>query len=353
MDVAALDYALPPELIAQTPAARRDDARMLLLDRGAGRWEHRRVAELPELLRRGDLLVVNDARVLPARVPARKPSGGRVELLLLEPASGEPGLWRSMARPSRRLRAGLVLEAGAGRVELAGRDPEEPGLWLVRPGLAPGQRVEEWLEAHGQMPVPPYIHRGAPGAQPGLDALDRERYQTVYARAGRAVAAPTAGLHFTPELLARLEGRGIRRAAVTLHVGAGTFLPVKTARLADHPMHGEQFEVSAPAAGLIRAARAAGGRIVAVGTTVARTLESAPEAILAGREAGGTTRLFIYPPFTFRAVDALLTNFHLPRSTLLALVSAFAGLDLIRAAYAAAIRERYRFYSYGDCMLIV
>ncbi|MGD9611290.1 MAG: tRNA preQ1(34) S-adenosylmethionine ribosyltransferase-isomerase QueA [Kiritimatiellia bacterium] len=350
MKVADFDYELPPELIAQEPAERRDGARMLVLDRAARIWEHKRFADLPAYLRAGDLLVANDTRVIPARVFGRKAkegTGGKVEFLLLEEL--EPGVWDALMRSRRRPKVGervildedlavaTVLEDGElGRVKVR-VESEIP--WL------------EVLDRIGQTPLPPYISRKE--ATPERRAIDKVRYQTVFAREPGAVAAPTAGLHFTPEVLDRLAGQGVDRATVTLHVGIGTFRPVSAETVAEHKMDFERWQVPAETAQKIAAAKAAGGRVVAVGTTSVRTLESAaarPEGFGAGQ---GRTDLFIYPPYGFRVVDALVTNFHLPKSTLIMMISAFAGRDFVLAAYREAIRERYRFFSYGDCMLIL
>lgn len=347
-DIAAYDYELPPELIAGEPAAQRDEARLLVVDRSTGRLSHGTVRDLPRLLSPGDLFVLNDTKVVPARLRGiREATGGKWEGLFLR-ATGS-GEWELLSQTRGRL---LELETiyVPGRREsqpplrlvLAGRG--EDGVWFVRPES--DRPAFELLEEYGDIPLPPYIRKGAARAE------DRERYQTVYARTCGSVAAPTAGLHFTEGLLAACADRGIGRTHVTLHVGVGTFRPVTVDRLGEHVMHAEWGELSPEAADAIRAARARGGRIVSVGTTSVRVLETAagPGAVEPFR---GETNLFIRPKYRFRAVDALLTNFHLPRSTLLMLVSAFAGLDLIRQAYAEAIREKYRFYSYGDAMLIL
>jgi S-adenosylmethionine:tRNA ribosyltransferase-isomerase len=315
-------YELPPELVAVRPAERRDASRMLVLHRSDGRIEHRMFRDFPSYLEPGDVVALNDSQVIKARLLSED---GRTEIFLLE-RIGER-TWKCLARPGRRLRC------GAG-VEIAGTVAR---VIEVLPG---GERIFEFddgldLEAHGHLPLPPYFKRQA-------DESDHERYQTVYADKPGSVAAPTAGLHFTPEILAT-----ISHVFLTLHVGAGTFLPVKTERIADHEMHEESYAIGAGAAEALNAAR----RIIAVGTTVTRVLESQPEGPI--HDTSGRTRIFIHPPYAFQRVGALLTNFHLPESTLLMLVGAFAGRDAVLAAYAEAIRERYRFYSYGDCMLIV
>ncbi len=344
-----LQYHLPPELIAQHPCSPRDAARLLVLDRATGAIRHRVFRDIGDYLGAGDCLVLNDTRVLPARFFCRRSSGGRIEGLFLHAQSDTT--WRMLLRPSARLRIGerlIVCGRGADGppagvvLELLERPVHRE--WRVRPD--PAVAPHDLLERVGEAPLPPYIRRPE-----GPDADDAARYQTVYADRAGAVAAPTAGLHFTPELLGALEGKGVRRAAVTLHVGLGTFAPIEVDDLEQHPMHAERFSVGAAAAETIAATRAAGGRLIAVGTTSVRTLESFGDRPVGAAE--GETRLFIRPPFVFQHVDRLITNFHLPGSTLLALVGAFAGMDRIRAAYAEAIRRRYRFYSYGDAMLIL
>ena len=308
MRTSELEYELPPELIAQRPLTRRDDSRLLVLDRGSGTIRHRRFGDLPDELS-GELAVINDTRVVPARIPIERPKG---EILLLERYENDS--WEALARPSKRLRSGRRY----GAVELVEHLGE--GRWRVRLEGEPA----------GEVPLPPYI---------GVPLEDAERYQTVYARKAGSAAAPTAGLHFTPELLARLE---VER--VTLHVGLDTFRPVSADTLEEHELHGERYEVSAEAWERIDAAE----RVLAVGTTTVRVLET----LARGGPLAGRTSLFVTPGFEFRRVDVLLTNFHLPRSTLLALVMAFAGFEETREAYRVAIEERYRFYSFGDAMLI-
>jgi S-adenosylmethionine:tRNA ribosyltransferase-isomerase len=342
--VADFDYDLPEERIAQQPAPRRDASRLLVLERESGEVRHRTFGEVGEELSPGDLLVLNDTRVLAARLFARKPTGGGIEVLLVEPASAEPTIWRALLSGSRSLRPGMRLEAGGGlTVEILEREDD---VWLVALRSA-GDPVAVAL-ARGTLPLPPYIARDEDDPRA---ALDRERYQTVYARVPGAVAAPTAGLHFTPELLENLRNRGIGIAWLTLHVGPGTFLPVRTDDVESHTLHEERYELPEPTVEAVERARAAGGRVVAVGTTVARTLEAAAASgtLTAG---SGRTALFIYPGYRFRVVDALVTNFHLPRSTLLMLVCALAGTEATLSAYRVAVREGYRFYSYGDAMLV-
>jgi S-adenosylmethionine:tRNA ribosyltransferase-isomerase len=367
--VATFDYELPPELIAQRPVADREDARLLVLptpgESGArtDTHVHARVGDLAELLPRGALLVVNDTRVVPARLLGQKRgSGGKVEIFLvrkvgerlLELAPGVTGqaeIWRAMGRASKALRDGMDIEIGPSSspllVRLLGR--AEDGLLEVGLVPPPGARVADLVALHGHVPLPPYIRRDD-------DADDLARYQTVFARVPGAVAAPTAGLHLTHALLGRLAVRNVELATVTLHVGLGTFQPVTVDDLDAHPMHAEEFEIAPSTAEAIAAARARGAPVVAVGTTVARALESAA-ATDAGREghvdaSRGETRLLIQPGHRFRVVDVLMTNFHLPRSTLLAMVCAFGGLERVLSAYRLAAAERYRFFSYGDAMLL-
>jgi S-adenosylmethionine:tRNA ribosyltransferase-isomerase len=329
-------YVLPPELIAQVPLAERRASRLLVLDGATGAVEDRLFAELPELLRAGDLLVFNDTRVLPARVMGRKPTGGRVELLLerlLGPRSALVHL-----RASHKPLPGSDVELpGGARARVVARVGELTKIELDRD-------VVPFLEAHGETPLPPYIGR-AP------DAADRERYQTVFARAPGAVAAPTAGLHFDLGLFDALAARRVERTFLTLHVGAGTFAPVRTERVEDHELHAEWLEVSAAACASVERCRERGGRVVAVGTTTVRALETSARG---GKLApfAGDSRLFIYPGFEFRVVDAMVTNFHLPESSLLMLVAAFAGRAQTLAAYRHAVAQRYRFFSYGDAMLV-
>jgi S-adenosylmethionine:tRNA ribosyltransferase-isomerase len=334
------DFHLPPELIAQHPARPRDAARLLVVD-PAG-LQDRRVLDLPDLLEPADLLVLNDTRVLPTRLVGRR-GDSTIEVTLH--AQEEGRRWRAFARPARRCRPGDRLLFGpdfAADVLAKG----EGGEITLQFACGEGSVVER-LEAHGAMPLPPYIKRPRGG-----DPRDREDYQTLFARRAGAVAAPTAALHFTEPLMAALARRKLEHTFVTLHVGAGTFLPVKTENIEDHVMHAEWYEVTAGTAELVARTRERGGRVVAVGTTVLRTLESAADADGALRAGPGETRLFIAPGYRFKLVDALLTNFHLPRSTLFMLTAAFAGLERMHAAYAHAIAQGYRFYSYGDACLL-
>ncbi|MFM8273496.1 MAG: tRNA preQ1(34) S-adenosylmethionine ribosyltransferase-isomerase QueA [Gemmata sp.] len=336
------DYHLPEHLIAQHPAAERDAARLLVVRRAARAIEHHTFRALPDLLNRGDLVALNDTKVLPARLVGRREgTGGRWESLFLRAA--ESGLWEVLARTRGHPAVGTAFVTDTNlRLVLRGRTPDRH--WLMEPG-EPGTPPEV-LSRHGHVPLPPYIRKGR------AEAADRERYQTVYARAAGSVAAPTAGLHFTPAVLERLAAKGIGTARVTLHVGLGTFAPVKEEDPTKHQIHREWCEVRHETIDLVRATRARGGRVVAVGTTTARTLESAAR-LGAPAPFCGETDLFIHEPYTFRVVDALVTNFHLPRTTLLLLVGALAGGDLLRAAYEAAVAREYRFFSYGDAMLVL
>jgi S-adenosylmethionine:tRNA ribosyltransferase-isomerase len=338
MRTADFDYALPDELIAQAPAEPRDSARLMVVRREAASIEHRTFADLPDLLGRGDLLIVNDTRVMAARIRGRRvPSGGTVEALLTRRRG--PRTWEALFRPARH--------AGAGsRFVFTIEGTETPAVSLGRDGTTATLEFGREFDPRtaGEVPLPPYI-KGFRG--------DPERYQTVYGREARSAAAPTAGLHFTAGLFARLGAAGIATTAITLDVGPGTFLPVVTEDPRDHRMHAEHTVVSPEAAERINATRAAGGRAVAVGTTVVRTLEQAAADDGSVGSFDGWTELKILPGHTFRAVDALVTNFHLPRSTLLMLVSAFAGRELVLAAYREAVAHRYRFYSFGDAMLLL
>jgi len=347
------DYDLPEDLIAVTPVERRDESRLLVLDRGDGSVLHRCFGDLPDFLRPGDVLVMNDARVLPARLSARRETGGRVELLLvrrLEEGPREDRRWSAMVRGGRRLSPGEVLSLpGACRaIELC--DRLAGGRWVVSLGPAAAERAI--LDA-GSMPLPPYIVRSRRrrGMPEELPALDRERYQTVYAACDGAVAAPTAGLHFTEGLLDRVRERGVRTCTLSLLVGPGTFRPVKAVNAEEHELEAEFFRLPAGAARVVADALREGRRVVAIGTTTCRVLEHVARD---GRweEREGWTDLFVYPPYEFKVVDALVTNFHLPRSTLLMLVSALAGREPVLAAYREAVRLGYRFYSYGDAMFI-
>lgn len=338
MQLGDFDFDLPPELIAQAPTQRRGESRLLVLDGATGAMADRRFADLPDLLRPHDLLVFNDTRVLRARLTGHKPSGGKVEILVERALDARHAL--ALVRASHPPRAGsLIIVADGVALRVAGREGD-----LFRLEFPAAFPVLDVLDQHGQIPLPPYITR-----QP--TAADAARYQTVYAREPGAVAAPTAGLHFDPPMLERLRGDGVETAFLTLHVGAGTFQPVRTERIEAHRMHRERYSIPAGTAAAVRAARHRGARVVAVGTTSLRALEAA--AVDDGIATGaGETALFITPGFRFRVVDCLLTNFHLPRSTLLMLVAAFAGLPNVLRAYRHAVDARYRFFSYGDAMFV-
>jgi len=333
-------YDLPEELIAQTPLEKRDESRLLALDRGTGKWEHRKFFELTEYLRPGDCLILNNSRVLPARLLGQRlPGGGACEVLLLIDR-GER-VWECLVRPGRKMRTGAKLSFGNGELTAEVIGEVEGGNRLVRfdyEGI-----FLEVLERLGKMPLPPYIKE---------ELRDSERYQTVYSKVVGSAAAPTAGLHFTPELLEKIAAMGVGVGYVTLHVGLGTFRPVKEDTVENHEMHSEYCVISQETADLINRTKAAGGRCICVGTTSCRTLESwaSPDGTMEAK--AGWTNIYIYPGYHFKVMDALVTNFHLPESTLVMLVSAFAGRETVLAAYAEAVKERYRFFSFGDAMLI-
>jgi len=342
MRISDLDYDLPEGLIAQEPLAQRDASRLLLVDVEAGEIGERMFTELPSLVP-PSLFVFNDTRVFPARLTGHKDSGGKVELLLLRKRAPGQDQWLAMGRSSKGLRVGMDLSLCDGRLE--GRIVRTLENGQVEVDLRSEGEVDALIEEVGDVPLPPYIRRAA-------DEADKERYQTIYASKPGAVAAPTAGLHFTEETLGALRQAGHEVAYVTLHVGPGTFRPVQVDHLDEHEMHEEAYEVPAVTAAAIDRARAEGRPVVAVGTTVVRTLEASVDDDGRPVSGFGETRLFIRPPYDFRIVDHMVTNFHLPRSTLLALVMAFAGVDLTRSAYLRAIEKRFRFYSYGDAMLL-
>jgi S-adenosylmethionine:tRNA ribosyltransferase-isomerase len=351
LSTSSFEYDLPHGLIASRPSPERDASRLLLVRRDRDTFEHRTFRDIIDVIDPGDVLVLNETRVFPARLIGTRPGGGAAEIVLLHPVSAGSELhqhdvwpyeWTALVRPGGRLRAGRTVRIAEDlSVEILDVQPDGSRRIRLDTSLA----VRSAIERHGRMPLPPYIERAA-------EPADVERYQTVYARSEGSVAAPTAGLHFTPALLAALRERGVAIASVVLHVGVGTFRPVEAEDPAEHPMHEEWYEVTEWEAERMNEARRRGGRLWAVGTTVTRTLESVADGAGTIRSRSGWTRLFIRPGYRFRAVDALITNFHLPRSTLLMLVSAFAGYERTRAAYDEAIRERYRFYSYGDAMAI-
>ena len=336
-------FDLPKELIAQHPTPARSDSRLLTLSGLTGKYEDRQFRDFPLLVDERDLVVFNDTRVIPARAFGLKDSGGRVEILLERVLSGNTALVH--VRSSKGLKEGAIVRLAGG--ETARMITRQDELFV----LEFSANVLRFFEAHGEIPLPPYIDRAA-------DPMDRERYQTVYARSAGAVAAPTAGLHFDERIFAALRARGVRRAFVTLHVGAGTFSPVRSENIDEHAMHAEYLEVSEATCIAINGARAAGGRVIAIGTTVVRSLEAAAAAVpgaLGSRMIApftGSTQIFIKPGYQFRAVDAMVTNFHLPESTLLMLCAAFVGREALLAAYAHAVRARYRFFSYGDAMFL-
>jgi len=346
--LAEFDYELPAERIAQHPADRRDASRLLVLDRSTGVTDHRTFSAVSSLFAAGDLLVLNDTRVRPARLIGRKASGGKLELLLTEVL--ERGVdtceWRCLMQVSRPPAIGSSIELDSGPSgHVVSRQGEG---WRVRFDVA-AEEVEEYMERSGEIPLPPYIHRTPDETR---SDEDRERYQTVFAARSGAVAAPTAGLHFTVGLLDRLRAQGVRTVTLTLHVGPGTFLPVRSERIEEHRMHAEPFELGEEVVAAVDETRARGGRVVAAGTTVVRTLETRAAEGGRVRAGAGHTDLFIRPGFEFGVIDAMITNFHLPRSTLLMLVSAFAGREAVLAAYREAVEAEYRFFSYGDAMWI-
>jgi S-adenosylmethionine:tRNA ribosyltransferase-isomerase len=349
VNVADFDFDLPEDLIAQEPSPARGGSRLMAIDRASGAITHLAFADLPSLLREGDVLVVNDTRVYPARlIGIRLPGGGAAECFLVRP-SGEPDTWVALVHPGQRLREGarMLFESNGRRLhaEITGRHFH--GKRTVKLWTEDASPVRDTIDAIGHVPLPPYIKR------PDV-ASDRDRYQTVYARERGSIAAPTAGLHFTPEILDAIQARGVRRISITLHVGYGTFQPVRVDRVEEHKMEGEPFDVSATAAAALSKARKDGRRIVAVGTTTTRTLESLTVSVDGEVSPGGDeTGLFIRPGHEFSLVSGLVTNFHLPKSSLLMLVSAFGGTEQILRAYREAVASRYRFYSYGDAMIIL
>jgi len=351
-------FDLPEELIAQTPIERREQSRLLCIDRSSGELEHRHFFELPDLLREGDCLVLNDSRVMPARLLGKRETGGAAEIVLLQEAPDPAGTdaptppsiqWECLVRPGKKIRVGTKLTFGDGELTATVTGETDGGNRRIRFDCAPGSgattggEFSEMLERLGKMPLPPYIHE---------ELKDNERYQTVYSRATGSAAAPTAGLHFTQGLLDEISARGVNISYVTLHVGLGTFRPVKAKQIENHKMHAEYFIIPEETATAVNAAKANNKRVIAVGTTSCRTLESCADG--AGRVSpfSGFTEIFIYPGYKFKCIDSLITNFHLPESTLIMLVSALAGRENILAAYNEAIKKRYRFFSFGDAMMI-
>jgi S-adenosylmethionine:tRNA ribosyltransferase-isomerase len=347
--VTELDYDLPEHLIAQEPVAKRGDSRLLVLDRADGGIADKRFAELPSLLRPDDTLVLNETRVVPAKIAARRRTGGKIDGLFVRQL--RVGVWEVMLRGRGRLRRGEVLVVDRDEADTTLQLVESLGGGRWHVNVKPEMEAVELLEQIGRPPLPPYIRRESPGDR--RDTNDAARYQTVYAGEPGAVAAPTAGMHFTGQMLAEIEALGVACVRLTLHVGLGTFAPIKVDDLANHDMHEEWYKLTPEVTSIINSRRRAGGRTVAVGTTAVRALESCASDDGSLKPSEGWTHVFCYPPHRFGAVDALLTNFHLPRSTLLAMVMAFAGVDLVRDAYRHAIEQQYRFYSYGDAMLIL
>jgi S-adenosylmethionine:tRNA ribosyltransferase-isomerase len=339
----AYDYDLPADRIAQHPVGARDRSRLLVVPRDGGAFRHLEFRDLVGMVAPGDAVVLNETRVFPARLRGRKPTGAPAEVLLLRPVTADEREWEALVRPGGKLKPGREIDVAVGfRIRVLDSAPGGGRLVRLETELEPRAALERW----GEMPLPPYIERAA-------EAQDRERYQTVYARAAGSVAAPTAGLHFTPPLLDALRDKGVAVVTLVLHVGVGTFRPVDLDELERHEMHAEWYDVTSGSADRLNAVRAGGGALWAVGTTVARTLESVTTEAGVIRAGTGWTDLFIRPPYRFGGVDRLVTNFHLPRSTLLMLVSAFAGHERTMAAYREAVAEGYRFYSYGDAMVIV
>ena len=335
-----VDYALPEELIAQTPIERRDASRLLCLDKVTGEFSHHHFYELPDFLKPGDCLILNNSRVLPARLLGKRlPGGGACEVLLLIDRGEQT--WECIVRPGKHLRAGAQMSFGDGELTAEVTQVLEGGNRMVR--FSYEGIFLEVLEHLGKMPLPPYIRE---------ELQDRERYQTVYSKVNGSAAAPTAGLHFTPELLGRIQEKGVKLGYVTLHVGLGTFRPVKEEDITDHDMHSEYCVIPQETADLINETRANGGRVICVGTTSCRTIESWAKEDGHMEASAGWTDIFIYPGYKFKVMDALVTNFHLPQSTLIMLVSALAGREHVLAAYEEAVRERYRFFSFGDAMFI-
>jgi S-adenosylmethionine:tRNA ribosyltransferase-isomerase len=343
MDVSLFDFDLPKELIAQTPMKQRAGSRLMILDRKQESITHAQFPELIEALRPGDVLVLNDSRVRPARlIGVKEETGAKIELLLLKPFGDDR--WEALVKPAKRVKEGTVISFGGGKLKAIAEEKTEVAGGRVFQLQYDGEDIEALFSELGEMPLPPYIHQQ-------LD--DPERYQTVFSKVIGSAAAPTAGLHFTEEILERIRNKGVHIAFITLHVGLGTFRPVQADRVEEHQMHAEYYEVSEECAEVIQTAKKQGGRVIAIGTTSVRTLETVANRFNGEiQPCNGWTDIFIYPGYQFRVIDGLLTNFHLPQSTLLMLVSAFATREFILRAYQEAVKERYRFFSFGDCMLI-
>lgn len=359
MQVSEYDYELPEELIAQMPADKRENSRMLVLDPVSRTIEHKHFYDIVDLLDENTLLVMNNTKVLPARLYGTKDTGARIEVFLLEPKAGrindgvKGGVkggksWSCLIKPSKRIKPDTIIKISDELSVRAIKRLEEDGEWLVE--MIYDGDLFEILHKVGNIPLPPYIERKLQTDE--IKKFDTERYQTVYAKDEGSVAAPTAGLHFTKEILKKLEEKGVETAYVTLNVGLGTFRPVKCERIEDHKMHSETFEISEETAAIINRAKSAGKKLIAVGTTTVRTLETAYKQFGCIKACKSASELFIYPPYEFKVIDGLITNFHLPKSPLLMLVSALAGKEFIFEAYKEAVKERYRFFSYGDCMFI-
>ena len=343
--VSEFDYKLPEELIAQTPSEKRENARMMVLDRRAETIEHKHFYDIVDYFDENDVIVLNNTRVIPARLYGHKETGALLEVFLLKQIAGKT--WQVLLNPSKRVKEDMIIKI-SDELSLKVLTREDQGKWLVE--MFYDGNFYEILDSVGKIPLPPYIERSMTDDQ--LSSLDYERYQTVYAQRRGSVAAPTAGLHFTEEILEKLKEKGVQICYVTLNVGLGTFRPVKSENILEHKMDSEEYEISKETAEIIMNARKAGKKITAVGTTTVRTLETCMQKFDEILEVIDDSNLFIYPGFKFRIVDRLLTNFHLPKSTLIMLVSAFAGKEFVFRAYDEAIREKYHFYSYGDCMLI-
>lgn len=348
MHISEFDYELPEELIAQMPADKRENSRMMVLDKNEQTIEHKHFYDILDYLNENDLLVLNDTKVIPARLFGTKETGGKIEVFLLEAQSEGSNNWSCLIKPSKKVKPGTIITIGDELKAIPIKRLEDDGEWLVE--LQHSGDLFEILHKIGNIPLPPYIERKVQTEE--IKKFDIERYQTVYAKDEGSVAAPTAGLHFSKEILEKLKSKGVDLAYVTLNVGLGTFRPVKCDNILDHKMHSETFEITQEAANKINKAKAQGKNIVAVGTTSVRTLETAYAKYGEIKACHDHSELFIYPPYEFKVVDKLITNFHLPKSTLLMLVSALAGKDFIFKAYKEAVEQKYRFFSYGDCMLI-
>ena len=342
MKIEEFDYPLPTALIAQYPPPQRGQSRLLVLRRDSGEVEHRAFQDLPDYLRSGDLLVTNNTRVLPCRLIGKKETGGRCELLLVPPRNGTQGVWGALLKHSRRVKPGTRVHFGEDMYGIV--EEVRSGKGKIR--FSAEGKLTDHLQKLGHIPLPPYIKRKD-------EPLDRERYQTIFAEVDGSIASPTAGLHFTHALLRAIKAQGVNRVSITLHVGTGTFSPVRVKDIENHEMESEWIEISEEAGQEIEQTKRKGGRIIAVGTTATRALESVIDSKGGIKSGKHFTSLFIHPPYPFRVIDGLITNFHLPRSTLVMLVSAFAGKDILMKAYREAVEKRYRFYSYGDAMLIL